>query len=346
MAAKNTKKSKKSEPQGGSKAGIAAAVVILLALAAGGAWLTAKQNSVAATTDAAATENAAAPAAGDDAAKADAAGEKAGDESGETVKAALPEIKTGNPVVATIGEDEIKRGDVLNFIGTLPPDQVRQIPLEKLFPAALEQVVVNKIVTEKVGKAKLDSDPEVTQALANAKTQILRNVYLEREVNKRITEDKLKAAYKEVLKNLKPVEEVHAEHILVEDQKTAKEVISQLEKGADFAELSKKYSKGPSADKGGDLGWFAKGEMVPEFSDAAFELKKGEFTKAPVKTQFGWHIIKVEDRRMRPEPKYEDVKPQLEAQLRQKTLGEMVQGWEKDAKVKKFDINGEPIKSN
>jgi peptidyl-prolyl cis-trans isomerase C len=86
--------------------------------------------------------------------------------------------------------------------------------------------------------------------------------------------------------------------------------------------------------------------MVPEFSDAAFELKKGEFTKAPVKTQFGWHIIKVEDRRMRPEPKYEDVKPQLEAQLRQKTLGEMVQGWEKDAKVKKFDINGEPIKSN
>lgn len=252
-------------------------------------------------------------------------------------------IKLGNPTVAIINGEEIKRADVLSFISGLP-EQVRQMPLQNLFPLALEQVVNNRLVSAKAKEAKLDNDPEVQKLIDQAKGQIVRNVYVQKQVDAAMTEKRLLKAYEKVLNEMGEVQEVHARHILVDSEDKAKEVIKKLGSGSKFDDLAKEYSKGPSSDNGGDLGYFAQSEMVPEFANAAFALKKGEISKAPVKTQFGWHIISVEDKRKRPEPKFEDVKPQLETQVRQEILGEILDKWQKSAKIQKFDINGEPVK--
>ena len=255
-----------------------------------------------------------------------------------------PMIKLGNPVVAVVNQEEIKRSDVFTFISSLP-EQVRAMPIESLFPMALEQVINNKLVTTKASGASLENDPEVEQLVAQNKEQIIRNVYLERQVNERVTQKKLLDSYNELLAQIGDVQETKASHILVETEEEAREVVKQLDEGSDFAELAREKSTGPSAEAGGDLGYFAKNEMVPEFAEAAFALDPGAYSKDPVQTQFGWHVIKVEERRKRPEPEFELVKPQLEAQLRQQILTELVQEWQEDAKISKFDINGEPVQN-
>ncbi|MBI4031772.1 MAG: peptidylprolyl isomerase [Proteobacteria bacterium] len=256
-----------------------------------------------------------------------------------------PMLKLGNPVVALVDGEEIKRSDVFTFIGGLP-EQVRQMPIQNLFPLALEQVINNRVISEKAKGSKLESDPEVEKMFMQAKGQIVRNVFVERQVTAEVSQKKLLKAYEDLLTQLEDVQETHARHILVDSEEKAKEVVGKLDGGAKFEDLVNEYSSGPSKENGGDLGYFAKNEMVPEFGEAAFALDVGKYTKDPVKTQFGWHIIKVEDRRKRPEPKFEEVKPQLEQQLRQQILADLLQKWQKDAKIKKFDMNGEPVKSN
>lgn len=252
-------------------------------------------------------------------------------------------IKEGDPVVAKVNGTEVKRSEVLTFITTLP-DQVKQMPIQNIFPMAVDQVVINKVVGDKADKANLKDDAEVAKLMDQAKTQIIRNVYVERQVKAQVTDKKLKEAYNKFASSFKNIEEVKARHMVFDTEAKAKDVIAKLDKGESFEAVMKDNVKGTSPEQGGDLGYFAKNEMIPEFSNAAFDLKKGEYTKTPVKTQFGWHVIQVEDRRKRVPPKFDEVKPQLEMAVRQETLAEMVKGWEKDAKVQKFDINGDPVK--
>lgn len=252
-------------------------------------------------------------------------------------------IKLGDPVVANVNGTEIKRSEVFNFISGLP-DQVRQMPVQNLFPLALEQVINNKIVSAKADSAKLEADPEVVKIMEQAKSQIIRNVYVERQVKEGITQKKLLKAYEEMLTKMGDVQEIHARHILVDSEEKARDAIKKLNDGAKFEDLAKELNTAPSKDNGGDLGYFAKTDMIPEFADAAFAIDVGKYSKDPVKTQFGWHVIKVEDKRKRPEPQFEEVKPQLEQQLRQQLLAELIEKWQKESKIKKFDMNGEPVK--
>lgn len=334
MSDKTEDKTPKAESgqTGGKSKGPVIAVIAVVALVAIGGMFAMTRNGVAESDNGKAMSEIA-PASADAPAGDKAEGKDA------------PMIKLGNPVVAKVNGEEIKRSDVFNFISGLP-EQVRQMPIQTLFPLALEQVINNKIVTAKADGAKLSNDPEVTQLVDKAKDQIIRNVFIERQVDSGITQKKLLAAYKDMLDKMGEVQETKARHILVDSEDKAKAIIKQLDGGADFEKLAKEDSKGPSASKGGELGWFAKNEMVPEFADAAFALKPGEYSKTPVKTQFGWHVIKVEERRKRPEPEFEQVKPQLEAQLRQDILKGLVAGWQKDAKIQKYDINGEPVKDD
>ncbi|MCB1556793.1 MAG: peptidyl-prolyl cis-trans isomerase [Alphaproteobacteria bacterium] len=171
----------------------------------------------------------------------------------------------------------------------------------------------------------------------------MRNVFVERALAERISDDKLKESYDSLIASLPPVEETRARHILVPDEEKARALIESLNEGADFEDLAKENSTGPSGPNGGDLGYFSKDQMVPEFADAAFSLPVGAYSKDPIQTQFGWHVIKVEDRRVRPAPSFESLKPQLEAQLRQQALNDLVEAWQTDANVQTFDINGEAI---
>lgn len=262
----------------------------------------------------------------------------------ETATAAGEEIVVdpGNPVVANVNGEEITRLEVFNFIQTLPPN-IRQQPVQQLFPLALNQVVTAKIIEDKTEGVKLDNDAEVKAQLAAAKENIVRSVYIQKQVEKKVTEDRLKAAYDTYKSTFPEVQEAKASHILVDDEKLAKDLTKQLEEGADFAELAKANSKDGTASNGGQLGYFTEAEVVPEFAKAAFALEAGAVTGKPVKSEFGYHVIKLEEKRQRPAAEYEQIKPYLEGELRRAALDEVVSEWRKSAKVETFDINGKSV---
>lgn len=248
-----------------------------------------------------------------------------------------------DPVVANVNGKPIYRTDVLEFIKNLP-EQMRQADPKEIFPMALEQVINGRIVDEKAAADSMESNPEVIKRMADAKTQIIRGVFAERAIEKEFTPDALQKAYDDIVKAMPKTQEVKARHILVETEDKAKEIISKLDGGAKFEDLAKEFSKDQSnSGNGGDLGYFGPSDMVKEFSDAAFALKANEYTKAPVKTQFGFHVIQALDKRDRPAPKLEDVKPQIENQVKRDILNKLIETWRTNAKVESFDYDGKPI---
>src|SRR5437868_10295561 len=146
----------------------------------------------------------------------------------------------------------------------------------------------------------------------------------------------MKKVYEEASKQITGEQEVHARHILVETEDEAKAVKAELDKGADFAELAKKKSKDPGASDGGDLGFFTKDQMVPEFSAVAFTLEPGKISD-PVKSQFGWHVIKVEEKRNRKAPDFDQVKGQIETYVTRKAQADYVAKLREAAKVERMD---------
>ncbi len=253
------------------------------------------------------------------------------------------EVEKGNPVVATVDGKDITRVDVFRYIKMMPAN-VQQLPPQAVYPIALDQVINTRLVQNKAEAAGLENDPEVRQQLDMAKQQIIRTVYVQRAVDKEISDSDLKKKYDEMVGKTPAIEEVKAAHILVDSEAKAKELIEKLNGGADFAKLAAENSADPgNKDQGGDLGWFAKQDMVPEFSDAAFKMSKGEISKTPVKTQFGFHVVKVEDKRERPKPSFEEVKPMIQAEMRREKLESMLDKWKTASKIERFDINGKAV---
>jgi len=257
--------------------------------------------------------------------------------AGEKVRAA------DDVVVGKVDGKEIFRSDVLAFIKTLP-EQMRGADPKSVFPMALDQVVSGRIVDEKAKVEGVENDPLVVSRLNDAKVQIVRSVYAEKAIEKEMTPDAVKKAYEDIVKSIPKVEEANARHILVDSEDKAKEIIAKLNEGKKFEDLAKEFSKDKSnSENGGDLGYFTQTDMVKEFSDAAFALKAKEYTKTPVKTQFGYHVIQLLDKRERPAPKFEDVKMQVEGQVRRDILNKLIEKWRSEAKVEQFDYDGKPI---
>jgi len=184
----------------------------------------------------------------------------------------------------------------------------------------------------------------VPRNIKAAERQILRTVYLTREIDKKSDDKKLHASYDAWLKDNPPQQEIHARHILLETEKDARAVIAEIKAGKDFAALAKEKSTGPSASNGGDLGYFKQADMVKPFADAAFALKVGATSAEPVKTQFGWHVIKVEDKRTAKAPSFEEMKPQLHDKAAGEIAMDIVKGLREHADVKRFSLDGSPAK--
>jgi peptidyl-prolyl cis-trans isomerase C len=255
---------------------------------------------------------------------------------------ALPAHAADDPVVATVNGEAIHRSALEQIRAAIP--YLKDVPLEHVYDALLDNVVDLALVAAEARKAGLDSDPVVQRNIKAAERQILRTVYLTREIDKKITEAQLKADYAAWLKENPPQEEIHARHILLETEKDARAAIDALKSGKDFAALAKEKSTGPSASGGGDLGYFKQADMVKPFADAAFALKTGEYSKEPVKTQFGWHVIKVEDRRTAKAPSFDDLKPQLRDKAAGDVAMEIVKGLRDKAQIKRFALDGSPAK--
>jgi peptidyl-prolyl cis-trans isomerase C len=246
-----------------------------------------------------------------------------------------------DPVVARVNDSEIRRSDVLITIESLPA-QYRQLPLEALFGTVLTQMIDRRLIAQAAEKSKLGDDAEVKRRLAGLRERVLQEIYLSNELEKALTDDKVRSRHEQLLKSQPAKEEVRARHILLASEADAKAVIDELTKGGDFAELAKSRSSGPSAATGGDLGYFAKDQMVPEFAEAAFAMKKGETSKAPVKTQFGWHVIKIEDRRQAAPPSFEERKDELRREMAQEMIVAIIDDLRKGAKIEQFSLDGVP----
>ncbi len=248
-----------------------------------------------------------------------------------------------DPVVARVNGEELRRSDVTRMVAQLPP-QVQQMPIEMIYPAVIDQLVSGKLVASAGYKAKLADSAEVKDEIKRAEERAVQRAFIQKEMKTRITPKALDEAYQAYLKQNPPQDEVKAAHILVEKEDEAKAIIAELAKGGDFAKLAKEKSKDSvAAQQGGDLGYFTKDAMVEPFAVAAFAMAKGEVSKEPVKTQFGFHIIKVEDTRTQPAPTLDEVKPQLEQTLSKDIVTALVEELRAAAKVETFQIDGSPL---
>jgi peptidyl-prolyl cis-trans isomerase C len=248
----------------------------------------------------------------------------------------------GNPVVARVDGTELRLSDVKAAQKNLPP-QAQKLPLEQIYPMLLDRLVDGMLITEAGRKEHLDRDPEVQDRLKQYGDRLIQEAYINRAIKEAETEDALKARYQSFLKEKPAHEEVHARHILLATEAEAKSVIAELDKGADFAALAKKYSKDPGAEAGGDLGYFGHDDMVKEFADAAFALSPGQYTKTPVKTDFGWHVIKVEDRRAGKPPSFEEAREQLTRDIAHEIIDAKLHDLRDAAKIEEFGLDGKPL---
>jgi peptidyl-prolyl cis-trans isomerase C len=238
-------------------------------------------------------------------------------------------------VVAKVNGAEIHQSEVTAAESELGPS------LAQMDPAARRDNIISflidlKIVSKAAEDKKIADTPDFKQKMAFLRSRVLMDVLLAQEGKAAVTDAAMKKVYDEASKQITGEQEVHARHILVETEDQAKEIIAELKKGADFAELAKKKSKDPGASDGGDLGFFTKDQMVPEFSAAAFALEPGKISD-PVKSQFGWHVIKVEEKRARKAPPFDQVKPQIEAFVVRKAQSDYVAKLRADAKIERLD---------
>ena len=247
-----------------------------------------------------------------------------------------------NPVVATIDGAEVFRSDVEAVMQTLP-EQMRQAPIEQLYPRLLDRVIDFKLLEVEAENSNLADDPDLQPVLAQARAAVLRDAMLRKKVEEGSTDEALQARYEEMKQaDGFSYEEVHARHILLASEDDAKAVIEELEGGADFEQLAKDKSTGPSAPNGGDLGYFQKGAMVPEFGDAAFAMEIGSTSPEPVQTQFGFHVIKVEDKR-KVEPSFEESEPQIRQEVARDIVTALVEDLREGVAIERFNMDGSPM---
>ena len=250
--------------------------------------------------------------------------------------AGLPvRAEDANPVLARVNGAEIRASDVALAEEELGPSLAQMDPATKK-ENVLSFLIDMKIVSKEAEDKKIADRDDFKTRLAFARNRLLMDNLLAVEGKAAITDENMKKVYEDAAKQITGEQEVHARHILVETEDQAKKIEDQLKKGADFAELAKKESKDPGASDGGDLGFFTKDQMVPEFSAVAFALEPGKISD-PVKTQFGWHVIKVEEKRARKAPDFEQVKPQIETYVTRKAQADYVAKLRQAAKVERLD---------
>lgn len=237
-----------------------------------------------------------------------------------------------NGEVVTV--DEIKKGYDDN------PQIAEQVAFDQFYPKAVDIFVNGKLLYQAATKAGTQETPEYKAQLKVAEEDLARKVYLENAVAQKVTETAVKDFYdNEYVKNYQSKKEAKAKHILVENEVTAKEVIKKLNSGEKFDDIAKQYTK----DSTVELGYFSEDIMVPEFSKAAFALKKGEYSKAPVKSPFGYHVILVEDFRDSAPLPLKDIEPQIKNMLSQKAIAEIFDSLYKNSIIQKFDLQGKEI---
>jgi len=254
--------------------------------------------------------------------------------------AAVATAQTTDPIVARVNGVDIRASDIAlaeDEIGAnmpqMTPDQRREYLI-----TYLSDVI---ILAQAAEKQKVGDRDDVKHRVQFERNKVLMETMLQDVGQAALNDEAMHKVYEDAVKQMPAEQEVHARHILVATEDEAKAIEAELKKGADFATLAKEKSKDPGAADGGDLGYFTKDQMVPEFAEVAFKLDKGQISD-PVKTQFGWHIIKVEDKRIKPTPTFEEVRGQIENYVAHKAQAEMVENLRKSATIERLDQPAAP----
>jgi peptidyl-prolyl cis-trans isomerase C len=250
-----------------------------------------------------------------------------------------------DPIVAKVDGQPIHLSDLKDAAQALP-ENVRGMPPQTLYPMLLDQLIDGRALIAEARKTGLDHDPAVQRQVAAAQERALQTAVLNKEIAPTVTDQAVKARYDQDIAGKSGEEEVHAKHILVDDEAEAKKIIAQLKGGADFAALAKQYSKDPGASQqGGDLGFFKKDEMVPEFASAAFALQPGQMSQEPVHSQFGWHVIQVVERRRVQPPDFAQARDELRQKMIQEGVQKAVAKARAAVAVEKFNLDGSQLRA-
>lgn len=264
------------------------------------------------------------------------------------VFAVLPAFPVGSQeispdtVLARVDGRSITYADI-RFAQASLPRQYRDVPTAQILPTLVDMLIESELVIAEARRRGLHERPEVKERVRRFEEQAIKQLLVLDVARANITDTVVEREYNQAVENSKGEEEIHTRHILVGDQAKAEEVLRILDGGADFAETAVKHSVGPTGPKGGDLGWTQRGMLVPEYENAAFALASGTYTPAPVKTKFGWHLIKLEGRRPVTPPSLEEATPQIQAELTREVTTHLVDSLRGKAKIERFGLDGKPL---
>jgi peptidyl-prolyl cis-trans isomerase C len=244
---------------------------------------------------------------------------------------ALDEIAKEDPLLARVNGQEIRWTDIVKSARDLPERYRSQV--EVIFPALLERLIDLRLIVWAAREAGLAEDEEMRGRVAEFEDRLISETFVQREVADRITTEMVRARYDAYVAQLAARAEVRARHILLDSEEEAGEAIAALDAGADFAELARTRSLGPTAEQGGDLDYFTRDNMTPEFAEAAFGLEVGEYSRTPVKTQFGWHVIKVEDRRAQRPAGFFEMDDKLREEITRELMDDLLRGLRARAEI-------------
>lgn len=245
-------------------------------------------------------------------------------------------------VVARVDDMEIKLIEVMAAYQALG-ERVRQIPFAQAYPQVLNLVIRQRLLARAARERDLDETEEHRQRMEIFENQLLQEAFLRDIYENQVTEEALRARYDELVQNYQGPEEVRSSHILVATEEQARALIQELQGGADFAALAREHSTDASKENGGDLGYLTREQMVGPYAEAAFSLQPGQVTSEPVQTAFGWHVIKVMDRRRRPAPEFEQVQRQVRIRVAQEIAESQAEEMAGQSTIERFNMDGSPL---
>lgn len=234
------------------------------------------------------------------------------------------------------------QGFTLNLVGSIInqlPENVRNQPIDVYYNSVVDDIVDTKLTADAARNSGLADNPLLREIAERAYDRVIAEAWLNDALNSRITDDMINQSYNDLVADTASRTETRARHILLDTQDQALAAISRLDAGEDFAALAKELSTGPSGPNGGELGYFRRGAMVPSFEVASFDIDIGAYSKAPVQTQFGWHVIKVEDRRVADAPALADVRDQLRSSISVKIAGAIIADLRAKADIDRMSLD-------
>jgi peptidyl-prolyl cis-trans isomerase C len=250
-----------------------------------------------------------------------------------------------DPVIGSVDGKLIYLSDLTRVTNTLP-EQMRSMPFDSVMPVLLERLIDHEALTMTARRAGLDKKPEIQREMQAAADLVLERAWLTRITPSQVTEAAIEARFNREYASRPATDEVRARHILVGSEAEAKSVIDELKGGADFATVARVVSKDPDGKQGGDLGFFRRDQVWPGFADVAFSLQPGQVGSVPIHNEFGWHVVKVEERRLVAPPTLSEVRDKI----RQELTTQAVQGAIADARsqmiIHKFNLDGSEIDSD